>query len=264
MIDFGGFATKRVISISALGLSLVLVLLVCHFFFKSKPVEPMPLNLENNAKELSFKLHNLLQEESYLGCLYWHQSELFDDETQSIVASGISVLGPKDPSLPGFIRRNASDKSSLLKVKTISKQRSVLTQAADHEAAIIHVKNPAIFRAKQPIIIADCLHAEINKVRFVDRKHRSLGLVYPLHYYYNNYPQVGQLAEHILFVHKKRHPKPGLFYAKAQKEEGIDPQVDEMTINPSKKKATDLNLMLVLKDNFNEIKQEFTAELSIL
>lgn len=248
----------------------ILILMVCFalglsLYLKTDKtvVRPAHLNLENEAKEASFKLHNLLHEESYLGCLYWPQLDLYDDASDSVLKTGISITDRNDKGLSSFIKRNASQDSSMFKVQTISAQRIPLTRAAEVNEVGIYVKNTNSMRRGKRVIIADCLHAEINQITMVDKKQNRLGLMYPLHYRYENYPQIGELIEHVLFVHNGKHVKKGLFYRKVHQEEPLAPSVVQMLAKSSKTKENVVDVMFVLEDELTREKQAFNTSLNL-
>lgn len=238
---------NKIIITVAVSALLIFILAVGVFHTKKDKVIPSS-TLRHEADIVYNKLNGLIHEESYLGCLYWPELSVFDDIHQTIIKSGVSIVEKNSQDIPTRLKKRVENDSSILKIKTMDRRSVPLKRAARPNAEVIQVSSVSAFKKGDIIILADCLHAEINQIISTDKKHQQITLKYPLHYSYEHYPKVGILVEHLLYVYDLHKSHKGLVFNKGKKEEGLSPAVIKMKVAPETNQQNHLDFNLTLRD----------------
>lgn len=160
---------------------------------------------------------------------------------------GIDLIPNKEKRIKSLIIEQAPQEQ--LQINRMSEFFAEVLQFRGTKQVLI--KPSVQINTKKPIMLADCLHAEITHAVH-QRKLASgtlLTLAAPVHYTYNKPTYVGQWLEEKWFIHNNAQTPPSLYYHLGQTEE-LSPLIHSIKIDKkTNQNKTLLAIQLGLDDN---------------
>lgn len=119
--------------------------------------------------------------------------------------------------IAGFYSQNQPQ--PLIKVQRMQEQFAILLRIQNRQQIV--VQKGVDFNDKRPIVIADCMHAEIHSIERIDKQLDGvvITLKEPLVFDYVKSVAVGEWLEEVWFIKKKTTNNSALYYQLIQAEE---------------------------------------------
>ena len=136
---------------------------------------------------------------------------------------------------------NVGDKKAL-QISRMSERFSIVKEALSKKQ--FQVETGIEFKSNERVLIADCFHAEMAKIKWTSHENQSwrITLEKALHYGYESPIYIGEWLEERFFIDKNSQGQPALYYSQQHPEE-LSRQIHAMTV--SLKNASSNNKVLV-------------------